>query len=489
MAALVAATCGGGDWGVASSVVLHGKAGGGCSGARAWLSSSLLMEALGWVRGHVLRHPEHPWGTWLFQSVHGAAKVALIKRTRRALATPGGYRLSPVSLRRVRRCQSLVECWEAEDAWVLKALALMLTPILCRVLSRHCYHLPGRGGAKGAVRAVREAVASGRYGFVARSDARGYYANIRHATLLHELRRITADAAILDLVCQYCHRTVVFGGLYRFIEKGIPLGCSLSPLMAALYLRGLDERLEGLRGVFYARFMDDWVILAESRWKLRRAVRLMNGALDEVWLEQHPDKTFIGRIERGFDFVGYQFGVDGSLSPSRRAVARLAENISRLYERGADKDRVGRYVENWSRWLLAGMRDRPKDGKARDEKGRVGAREPGEVVKKAGKRVDNGGGDRIKVAGRDDVCPGGRRPDGMRRLSTLIENHDAKQSENLYRDLVDPGPESTRKKLARAGRSGGSEPGRGRERRRCPRPDHPDEYSRSHGELRQRDVQ
>ena len=25
-------------------------------------------------------------------------------------------------------------------------------------------------------------------------------------------------------------------------------------------------------------------------------------------LEKHPDKTFIGRVEKGFDFLGYHFG-------------------------------------------------------------------------------------------------------------------------------------------------------------------------------------
>jgi hypothetical protein len=27
--------------------------------------------------------------------------------------------------------------------------------------------------------------------------------------------------------------------------------------------------------------------------------------VSELKVEQHPDKTFIGRIERGFDFLGY----------------------------------------------------------------------------------------------------------------------------------------------------------------------------------------
>ncbi len=61
-------------------------------------------------------------------------------------------------------------------------------------------------------------------------------------------------------------------------------------------------------GLLYARFMDDWIILAPSRWKLLGAVKIANQTLAELKLEKHPDKTFIGRISRGFDFLGYNFG-------------------------------------------------------------------------------------------------------------------------------------------------------------------------------------
>jgi hypothetical protein len=47
------------------------------------------------------------------------------------------------------------------------------------------------------------------------------------------------------------------------------------------------------------------------RWKLRKAVKLVNEVLASLGLEKHPDKTFIGRIERGFDFIGYHFSPDG----------------------------------------------------------------------------------------------------------------------------------------------------------------------------------
>jgi hypothetical protein len=85
------------------------------------------------------------------------------------------------------------------------------------------------------------------------------------------------------------------------VTIGISLGCPLSPVMAALYLGPLDRRMEAT-GLTYARFMDDWVILAPTRWSLRRAIVVVNETLRELRVEQHPDKTFIGRMERGFTF-------------------------------------------------------------------------------------------------------------------------------------------------------------------------------------------
>ena len=45
-------------------------------------------------------------------------------------------------------------------------------------------------------------------------------------------------------------------------------------------------------GPFYVRFMDDLLVLAPTRWKLRRAVRTVNQVLDGLDLEKHPDKTY-----------------------------------------------------------------------------------------------------------------------------------------------------------------------------------------------------
>ncbi len=53
--------------------------------------------------------------------------------------------------------------------------------------------------------------------------------------------------------------------------------------------------------------MDDIPVLSTTRWKLRTAVKAMNHVLGSPNLEKHPDKTFIGRVEKEFDFLGYHF--------------------------------------------------------------------------------------------------------------------------------------------------------------------------------------
>ena len=114
---------------------------------------------------------------------------------------------------------SEADLWSARDALVLKALTLVLARVL--PVSPRCTHIKGNGGAKAAVRQVRAALATNR--FVLRTDVKSYYASIDHLLLMGP-----ADDAT---------------------------------------------------GLFYVRFMDGILVLAPTRWKLRRAVAAVNEIL------------------------------------------------------------------------------------------------------------------------------------------------------------------------------------------------------------------
>jgi len=58
------------------------------------------------------------------------------------------------------------------------------------------------------------------------------------------------------------------------------------------------------------------------------------GARDyRLWIEiiNGSDKTFIGRIEKGFDFLGYHFSPEG-LSMAEKTIEKFLARAVRLYE-------------------------------------------------------------------------------------------------------------------------------------------------------------
>ncbi|MDA8561037.1 reverse transcriptase domain-containing protein [Nitrospinae bacterium] len=200
----------------------------------------------------------------------------------------GTYQFSPQQ--EIRFETDTIELWASLDALFLKAVTLVLTRHLKPYISNQCVHVKGNGGGKEAVRQITRQLKDN--SFVFRSDVKSYYASIDHHVLMEQLHSHIDDARVITLIWDYLNRTVQFGGLYRNIKRGISLGCPLSPLIGALYLKLMDDRMEKT-GLFYVRFMDDWIVLSPNRWKLKNAIQIVNQTLNELKVEKHPNKTFI----------------------------------------------------------------------------------------------------------------------------------------------------------------------------------------------------
>lgn len=265
----------------------------------------------------------------------------------------GTYLFEPV--KRIRTRDGCVHLWSSADALVLKAMAIVLSKDLRPALGNSCYHITDMGGSKGAVRAVQETIAD--YQFVFKSDVESYYASIDHSVLMNQVREFIKEKKVLRLICGYMAHLVDEDAELRLVERGIMYGCPLSPLMGAIYLKPLDDAM-GKLDLFYIRYMDDWIVLASSRWKLRRAVKITNKILEQLKVKKHPFKTFFGRVAHGFDFLGYRLTLKSSegLEVAWKSVSNHLEKIARLYEQGAGFKRIGQYLKGWWQWLRSGVK-------------------------------------------------------------------------------------------------------------------------------------
>ena len=271
------------------------------------------------------------------------------------------YNLTPLELM-TKRDGTRIALWSSEDALVLKMLTQVLQPLLpCH---RLCVHSKGHGGSKRSIQVTHDRINSGRFVFVLRTDIKGYYAQINKHQLLAQLAAIIPCKVIINLLSQYLFYSVEEGGNFHTPDKGISRGCALSPLMASFQLYCMDAYFAKQKQLRYQRYMDDFLILCQSHNQLRQAVRQLNQFFTYFGFKQHPDKTFIGKIAKGFDWLGFQFNQTGVISVSARTLDHYVIKLHQLYEQARGRisatheeihARVVAYGIRWRRWSTSGL--------------------------------------------------------------------------------------------------------------------------------------
>lgn len=268
----------------------------------------------------------------------------------------GNYQFSPMQ-RIIKSNGQMIHLWSSEDALVMKVLANYLNTHLS--LSSHCTHLKGHGGLKHTVVELQHHLQQNQ--FVCKTDVKQFYESINQVTLMEQFDELNMNAIIKRYLWQVIRRTIESGGLYQEITKGIARGCSLSPILGAIYLSAIDKQF-AQQNVFYRRYMDDIVILSKTRWQNRRVVKVLNQWFNRLNITKHPGKTFIGKIEKGFDFLGYHFSRN-SLRLAPNTIRKHVEHINQLYEQQKKKNAtskeiafiLGEYVKRWQCWCTAGL--------------------------------------------------------------------------------------------------------------------------------------
>lgn len=95
-------------------------------------------------------------------------------------------------------------------------------------------------------------------------------------------------------------------------RKGLPIGNLTSQLFANIYLNELDQYVKhSLKQRWYARYMDDFLIIHHDRKKLKQLEKIIQEFLEsKLGLKLHPKKNTIKNVRDGVPFVGYRIFYD-----------------------------------------------------------------------------------------------------------------------------------------------------------------------------------
>ena len=113
--------------------------------------------------------------------------------------------------------------------------------------------------------------------------------------------------------------------------KGLPIGNYTSQFFANVYLNELDQYAKRvLKCRYYFRYMDDVIILHQSRNYLRGLIKSIDIFLQEkLKIELHPKKIILQRADKGIDALGYILHPDYALS-RRRVVGNIRSKLAKF---------------------------------------------------------------------------------------------------------------------------------------------------------------
>lgn len=136
-------------------------------------------------------------------------------------------------------------------------------------------------------------------------DIKSFFGSTRHDVAKAAIRKRIRD----DWACQLVEQIIdSFPG-----DTGIGLGSDVAQYIELAVLDDLDHFIkEQLRVRFYARYMDDFIIITDGKEHAVEYRRAIEQELNKIHLQLHPRKCRVVPVSRGFKWLGFRIRVKQS---------------------------------------------------------------------------------------------------------------------------------------------------------------------------------
>lgn len=149
-------------------------------------------------------------------------------------------------------------------------------------------------------------------------DIRNFFGSTRHDVAKVAIQKRVRDEWARRLVEQIIDS---FPG-----DTGIGLGSDVAQYIELVVLDDLDHFIkEKLHVKFYARYMDDFIIITDGKWHAAEYRRAIEQELDKIHLQLNPKKCRATPAQKGFKWLGFRIRI----KPSGKILVTL--NKDKIY--------------------------------------------------------------------------------------------------------------------------------------------------------------
>jgi len=144
---------------------------------------------------------------------------------------------------------------------------------------------------------------------IIRLDIKSFYENIKYELILNKINK----DKLLSV-----KSINILKELTKFIDKGLPRGLSISPILSEIFMKDIDNEIKNIKDVYYyARYVDDIIIISPNNYEsiLQKTIEI----LSKYNLKTNNKKYFKNiesvdnkkkSISSSFDYLGYKYIIE-----------------------------------------------------------------------------------------------------------------------------------------------------------------------------------
>lgn len=173
-----------------------------------------------------------------------------------------------------------------------------------------------------------------------RSDISGFFDGVPRKAVIEKISNHVEDKKFIDLLSRATEVSLynenILGDdrkVFPTDDEGIAQGSPLSPLFGNVLLYEFDLKFND-RGIICIRFIDDFILLGRTEISVSKAFQSAKKYLSNLNLSCHDPfedevnliKSQYGKVENGFDFLGYNI-LPGLIQPSRKSRKNILAKV------------------------------------------------------------------------------------------------------------------------------------------------------------------